>query len=182
MQTGNKGKFISYILIFISLFILIFFVKNYYSSLIENMDSLSSEKQEYTEKKQELTSLEEVENSLKTNSWVSNEVSKYINDFKEDELLSYFYDWVRNLRTWSWYIIINSVTFDKWSVWEYWFKEWSIILNLFVSDENQLFSLLDYLTWDNAKYKFFIDSFSFPNDPTSTSGFQITIPLKVFYK
>lgn len=182
MQTGKQTKMMAYLLIFVSLFILVFFVKNYYSSLLLSMDNFSIKQNEVNVKKTELSKLDEIENSLKTNSWVIKEVSKYVNEINEDELIPYFYDKARESRRWSWYLVINSIGFDKWTLNEYWFNQWTINLNVFVSDENQVFDFLDYLTWEDAKYKFFIDSFSFPNDPSSTSGFQVNLPLKIFYK
>jgi hypothetical protein len=34
-----------------------------------------------------------------------------------------------------------------------------------VSDENEMFKMLDFITSAESSYQFFIDNFSFPNDP-----------------
>jgi hypothetical protein len=50
------------------------------------------------------------------------------------------------------------------------------------SDEEQMAQMLDFITSENSKYKFFIDNFSFPNDPNRVGSFQINIPIRMFYK
>jgi hypothetical protein len=40
---------------------------------------------------------------------------------------------------------------------------------------------LDYLVAEDAKYRFFIDSFFYPNDEREGS-FNIQVPLKIFYR
>gem|GEM_PF-5733812 len=68
MQTEKQTKMMAYLMIFVSLFILVFFVKNYYSSLLVSMDNVSIKENEANNKKMELSKLDEIESSLKTNS------------------------------------------------------------------------------------------------------------------
>jgi hypothetical protein len=44
-----------------------------------------------------------------------------------------------------------------------------------------MFEILDFFVSEDSKYKFFIDSFSYPIN-TENSDFNISIPLKIFYK
>jgi hypothetical protein len=59
----------------------------------------------------------------------------------------------------------------------------SIVLNLRVSNEDRMYKILDFFIKEeeDSKYKFFIDSFYYPNN-IQDSSFNITIPLKIFYK
>jgi hypothetical protein len=57
----------------------------------------------------------------------------------------------------------------------------SIVLNLRVSSEDRMYKVLDFFVKEDSKYKFFIDSFSYLNN-AQDSSFNITIPLKIFYK
>jgi hypothetical protein len=64
---------------------------------------------------------------------------------------------------------------------EIWFSQTDIILNLRVSNEDRMYKILDFFIKEDSKYKFFIDSFSYPNNVQDTA-LNITIPLKIFYK
>jgi hypothetical protein len=44
-----------------------------------------------------------------------------------------------------------------------------------------MYKALDFFVSEDSKYKFFIESFSYTN-VGQDSGFNITIPLKIFYK
>jgi hypothetical protein len=57
----------------------------------------------------------------------------------------------------------------------------NITLNLRVPNEDRMYEILDFFVKQDSTYKFFIDSFTYPNNGQD-ADFNITIPLKVFYK
>lgn len=178
MQINNQNKLLFYVLLLISLFILLTYTKWNYSSILSNLDTLETKKIEFSEKERILKEIEEVSKKISTEK----DIIKYVSDVKEDELIDYFYNYVATSRSWSWYTVIDSVSFEKWSKNEYSFNEWRINLMITVSDEQEMFKMLDFITSENSKYKFFIDNFSFPNDTTWLWSFQLNIPIKMFYK
>lgn len=182
MQTNDQNKLLSYFLVFVSFFIIIFFAKDYYSSYQENSDTLSVKQTELSDKRTKLTNLETLNKKIASNKWWEvDEIKKYVHEINENELLDYFYAYVNNNRNWSWYILIDSISFEKWTVNEYGFNEWTVNLNITVSDEQKMFEILDFVTAPTSMYKFFLDNFSFPNNKSEWS-FQVNLPLKVFYK
>jgi hypothetical protein len=44
-----------------------------------------------------------------------------------------------------------------------------------------MYNILDFFIKEDSEYKFFIDSFYYPGN-IQDSSFNITIPLKIFYK
>lgn len=178
MQTNNQNKLFFYSLILLSLFILIFFTKDLYFSVLKNMDLFETKQTEYKTQWETLKKLQDIEKNL----WKDLKMNKYLKEVKEDELIEYFYGFVNNNRSWSWYTIIDSINIEKGTKNEYWFNESKINLIITVSDEQEMFKMLDFITSEESSYQFFIDNFSFPNDTDNKWGFQVTIPIRMFYK
>nr|MDD3720025.1 hypothetical protein [Candidatus Gracilibacteria bacterium] len=182
MQTKDQNKLLFYFLVVLSIFIILFFAKDYFNSIQENKDSLSVIETELNDKRAVLTKLEELNRTINiNNSGGIDEIKKYVHEIKEDELLDYFYSYVYNSRNGSGYILIDNISFDKGTTNEYGFNEGTITLSLTVSDEYKMFEMLDFIISPNSAYKLFIDNFSFPNDKTEGS-FNISLPLRIFYK
>lgn len=178
MQMNNQNKLLFYFLLLLSLFILFSFTKGSYASILKNMDSLETKTIEYNEKIKILNELDSVSKNLSKEQ----DITKYTNEVKEDELIDYFYNFVSTSRSWSGFTVIDSITFDKWSKNEYSFNEWKINMSLTVSDEEEMFKMIDFITSESSKYKFFIDNFTFPNDINRIWSFQVNIPIRMFYK
>lgn len=178
MEFNNQNKLLFYFFILISLFILITFSKGSINSIISNLDEIETKKIELQSKEKLSKELDDISKNIANKP----ELKKYINEVKEDELLDYFYNYVAISRSWSWFTVIDSINFDKWSKNEYWFNEWRINLTITVSDEQELFKMLDFIVSKESKYQFFIDNFSFPNDSNIVWSIQVNIPIKMFYK
>lgn len=178
MEINNQNKLLFYFLLLLSLFLLISFTKDSYLSVLKNMDTVETKKTELNEKIKISKELEAISKSTANDK----DLLKYTHEVKEDELIDYFYNYVSISRSWSWFTIIDSINFEKWSKNEYSFNEGRINLLLTVSDEQEMFKMLDFITSENSKYKFFIDNFSFPNDTSKEWGFQVNIPIRMFYK
>gem|GEM_PF-4470947 len=45
-----------------------------------------------------------------------------------------------------------------------------------------MFKILDFFIDKDSKYKFFIESFNYPKTDGESGSYNVTIPLKIFYK
>ncbi|NDK08723.1 hypothetical protein EOM39_05795 [Candidatus Gracilibacteria bacterium] len=178
MKINNQNKLLFYFLILVSLFILFTFTKGSYFSILNNLDALEIKENEYTKKVQILQEIEKISKNISNET----DIKKYVNEVKEDELIDYFYNYVATSRSGSGFTVIDSINFDKGSKNEYGFNEGRINLVITVSDEQEMFRMIDFITSAESKYKFFIDNFSFPNDMSIVGSLQVNIPIKMFYK
>lgn len=210
MDIYNKNnKFLNYFLILLSLILLVFFAKPKYAILQESLDTkqtLSSSLDNLNKKHLELnllkndillynqSKLDEIDKKIKSSSWVSERlkferivnIKKYINPVNEDEMLKYIYSYFENQNSlnqsaYSTKSIITSFNLSKPKINEFWFRESSLNLSLYVANEDDLIKFMNFLSWNNSKYKFFFNSLSYPIEKPDES-FVLNFPLRVFYK
>lgn len=178
----KNNKFVSYLIVLLSLFILIIFTKDKIGILQENLDLKETYNLELDESKTELQELNDLKLDLANSSKdIAKDIAKYTVEIQEDEIIDYLYSYIEKTNNSDGLIIVKSL-----SIWdavdtEIWFKETTINLNLRVPNENRLKSLLNFLTSSRSKYNFFITSFSFPYGGIEWN-FNVSIPLKVLYK
>lgn len=188
MLNKNNSKFISSLIILLSLFLIVFFTKDQFFKLQENLDSRDFYKEESVKKDQELSEVNSIKSKLeKSDSKELEEVKKYMIDFSEDELISYIYGHIiNNVNVWWRYINIKSLSLDRWKTNEIWFTEWSLNLNIRIASENTMMDLIKFFVGEDSKYKFFINNFSYKSPGQDSSWkdipFNLTIPLRVYYK
>ena len=173
---NNNSKFISLIIGFISIFIIVFFTITFWTGLQKSLDQKVTLESQLKTKEQEKAKLESIKKEVESGK--NKDIEKYIFQFKEDELIQYIYDFAQENQS---YMSIRQVTFEEGKQNEYGFKEGRIQIDMRVGGESTMMSFLDFLTSDQSKYSFFIDSFSYPNDGLAGS-YNVSIPLKVFYK
>ncbi len=173
---NNNSKFISFLILFVSLFIFVFLTLDFYSTLQVNLDQKSTLEGQFADKSKQKSNLETIKKQVE--SWKNPEVAKYVFEFKEDELIQYIYDFAQANES---YMNIKQVTFEEGKQNEYGFKEGKIQIDARMGGEEIMMKFLDFLTSEDSKYSFFIDSFSYPNDGLAGS-YNVSIPLKVFYK
>lgn len=177
---SKNNKLYWYIIVLISLFILVLFTRNQISSIQINLDEKEQKEIELQTKRDELQKLNDIKIKVESKE---NTVDKYINKLNEDEILSYIYSKVEedNLKYTDWTSSIRSLSISEWKINEIWFYESLVTLDIRVPSEDRMHKLLDFFVKDDSKYKFFIESFSYPKI-TADSSYNITIPLKIFYK
>ena len=177
---NKNNKIYSYIIILISLFILVLFTKSQFEKIQVSLDEKNIEQSNLENARNKVQRLNDTEAKLAKESDI---VAKYTTKFSEDELISYIYWEIEKQNMWweNWIVSVRSLSIQEWLTNELWFNESNIILNLRVPSVERMKSTLDFFISEDSKYKFFIDSF---NVPTSTpeTWFNISIPLKVFYK
>lgn len=182
VNLNNKNnKIYWYIIILISLFILVLFTRIQFNNIQVSLDEKSTSESRYQIARNEVDRLNEIEKKLNSSEV---DVSKYINEIKEDDIIDYIYgnieDYNLDIAS-TGEIIVRSMSLKEGKVNEIWFNELDIVLNLRVSNEERMYKALDFFVSEDSKYKFFIESFSYTN-VGQDSGFNITIPLKIFYK
>ena len=181
MSTLKKdNKFLSLLVILVSLFILIFFTKDIFDSMQENLDTRGRLTSEETEKSKELFKLSSLEKDLK--DWnKKKEISRFLTSFSEDEILIYLYDYTEEINSENGSVFIKNIDFADDVTWELGFEELGVTLEIKATDTNILKTFLSFLTNENSKYSFYLTDFSFPNDNRSWS-YDVTIPLRILHK
>jgi len=176
---NQNSKFISLFLLLISFFIIVFFTKWIFYDLQGNLDTNAKDIKELDAKKEELWKLDSLKKSLQKGD--DKEIEKYTIPFREDILSAYIYEYVENTNWQGWFIAIKDLNFSEGTINEYGFKEWKFDISARISDEISLLRFLSFLTSKDSKYKFFIENFSY-SDSSWVWGFNVSIPLRVFYK
>lgn len=176
----NNNKFFWYILILLSLFVLVLFTRTQLMDLQVNLDEKAENENSLNEERSELQRLNDIKNNL---NGENSDVEKYLVDISEDELIDYIYSAIEedNLKYTDGLVVVKNISMTEWIKNEMWFTESQITLNLRVPSEVRMYRILDFFSGEDSKYKFFIDTFSYPNKEWETS-FNISLPLKVFYK
>ena len=172
----SNNKFISYLIVLFSLFILLLVTYNQYEVLQINLDTKSNLENELAEKKVEVNKYNEIEAELKKDT---NITSKYLIEFNEDKLVKYIFDYVENFNNDENKIFITDISLTEWVSNDLWFTESNINISANISNYDTMITFLDFFI-SSPDYKFFIDNFNFPNDWREWS-FNVNIPLKIYY-
>ena len=176
----NNNKIYSYLIIILALFILVLFTKTQFERIQLSLDEKHIAETELQSVRNKVEALNNIEALYNENPEI---VSKYLVDFREDEIIDYIYSSIEEGNMWdkNWIALVRSLSLKEWSVNEVGFLETDLLLNLRIPSESRMIEILDFFIKEDSKYKFFIDSFNLPNS-TSSSWFNVTVPLKIFYK
>lgn len=178
---NNNSKFVSMLLVLLSLFIFVFFTKWFYSDLIATTTSYDANKSTHVSQLSEIDILEKKQKELQQlDGSNNNEIGKYLQQPNEDEIFNELYSFTTNYDgSNAWDIKIQSITMTEWVKNEFWFNESNINISARVENKDVMIDFLDFLIKD-SKYKFYINSFSLPKD--KDKFFNIQVPLTLFYK
>lgn len=177
MNNTAKYKFLTYLFLLLSIFVVLLFSKDFYLNILENNKQRDILTQKLAEKTSEYNKLANIKSDIET--WKVKDINfdKFLSKFSEDELVQYFYSYVTLNPT---KLRIESISFDEWLLNEFWFKEWKIELNATFSTEKDMIDTISYLI-NSEKYNLYVHEFNYPYG-TTTGQFSATIPLKVLYK
>ena len=183
MSVYNKdNKFISYLIILISAFILVFITRNQFFSTQENLNAKQNYEQQKDDKKSKLQEINALRTKLKQDSSSLNQdIKKLSTAFKEDELINYIYSYVEDANSENASIVIKNVSITKPVQNELWFNEVDLNIGLRISSESVMISFLNFLLSENSKYYFLINKFDYLDNEEKWS-FNVSIPVKIFYK
>lgn len=181
MSHGNKNNnFISYLIILLWLFILVFITKSQIYAIPENNNIKNQLISEESEKRIILRRLEiNKEEFYSSSNKKAKEIEKYLVDIKEDEVINFIYWQITNNYTFK-RVWINTLSISEGTMWELWFREATIWLNIKVENEGVLIDVLKTLL-NQDKYNLYIDTLSYPYDKWDRS-FTVNIPIKILYK
>jgi len=175
---NTNNKFITYLIILATLFVVVLFTKDQIIMIQENNDLRDSYEIKLKDTKAKLEAINEKKAMLNKSS---ENIDKYDLVIKEDEVIDYLYGYIEESNRKNGVSIIKSISITEPKDTELGFKETQINLNILVPSEEKLKRILDFLTSPKSKYNFFIDSFTYPYWEIKWN-FEVTIPLKILYK
>jgi len=174
----KNNKFISYLIILITFFILVLVTKNEILNLQEKSDLKESYKIELEGKKQKLTEINEKKMMLNKSS---ENIDKYQLSIKEDEIVDYLYSYIEETNRRNGVVLIKNISISNSKQTEIGFEQTDINLTLIIPNEEKLKTILLFLTSPKSKYNFFINSFNYPFGKINWN-FTVTVPLRVLHK
>ena len=182
MQSINtkNNKIYWYLIIFLALCIVILFTRTQINELQILKDEQIQNESALEEARSEVERLNGIEARLNSSEV---DISNYLSEFKEDEIIDYIFWQIErdNMSSSDWIVLVRNISMTEWIVNELWFYESNVMLSLRVPNEDRMFRMLDFFVREDSKYKFFIESFSSPAN-ASEWNFNVSIPLKIFYK
>lgn len=173
---NQNSKFLSLVIGFISIVIIVFVTYDFWMTLQTSLDKQTTLNDDLQTKLNQKKKFEDIKKEIESGK--RPDIEKYVFDFKEDELIQYIYDFAQENNS---YMTIKQISFEEGKLNEYGFKEGRVQIEARVWWEEMMLKFLDFLTSDQSKYRFFLDTFTYPNDGLAGS-YNISIPLKIFYK
>lgn len=174
----KNNKFLSYFLVLISLFIVILFTSSQFMQLQENNDEHRQLEKEIAQVREQQENLEAVKKQITQSGALT---QRYLSDFTENEILDYLYTYQETSNNAQGNLQITSIALSQPEENDFGFYEKQVTVEAIVSDQEVMKSFLDYLVAEDAKYRFFVDDFNYPNDGRE-GGYNISVPLTIFYR
>lgn len=98
MAPKNDPTFLSYILIVMSMFVLLFFTYPQFQGVIAAVDTNEAQQQEIDNKRKTLSQLNEINNSLSKGEGEAQKSKSFSREVVEVEILKYLHDYARQAR------------------------------------------------------------------------------------
>ncbi len=174
----KNNKFLTYSLVLISLFIVTLFTSTQVMNVQENSDISHQLEKEITDVRKQQDELQKIKQQI-TQSWAVTQ--RYLSDFTENQILDYLYTYQETSNNAKGNLQITSISLTQAVENDFGFLEKELTIEAIVSDEQVMKDFLNYLVAQDAKYRFFIQDFNYPNDGRE-GGYNISIPLKIFYR
>ena len=180
MKNKSFYTFLTYVFIFLSIFVLVIFTKDYFYNLSALNQEIANVEKNIESKESELANLKDIKTKIESWELGANfDFSKYLINFDEHKILNFLYSYAQrsaNLNR----VLINSINIDEWKINDFWFREWKINMSVTFVWEEDMIKMLNFLI-ENDSYNLFIHDFSYPYGKTN-EPFNVNIPLKVLYK
>jgi len=176
MNNKARNTFLNYFFLLLSFFVIILFTKDFYTNFLEISSQKELLSQTLVKKNKELEEISKIKSNIDNwNVWDIN-FDKFLIDFREDEIIKYFYDYANANKS----VVIENISLDKWNKNDYGFTEWKIELVVSFATQADMIKMLNFLL-NSEKYNLYIHDFSYPFWNASWP-FKVNIPLKVLYK
>jgi len=182
MKKHSQNNFLSYLLVLVIFFILIFFTKDIYWKIQEQSDSLETQSQEILNQRDRLSNLKNLQQDLSVEeSSIDKEIRWFSWDFSDENIINHIYSYAQEINLGEERIIIREITLWSWEKSDTWFMEASVDINIITSSEETLFWFLNYLTDDDSDFRFYISNFQY--DLWAINGnIAVSVPLMFYYK
>lgn len=178
----NHNNFVSYLIILLWFFVILFFTKNLYSDLQVSLDTKEQKTAELTTKEQNLAKLNALKTELEVEeSEALSEIQAFLKQVTEEDLVDYIYSYARDINLGSDRIVIRNLNITEWVKSDTGFLQANVTISALVSSEKTLFSFIDYLIDSNSEYRFFLSRFDYPMNKVQWN-IQAEIPLTIYYK
>jgi len=175
-MTQDKAKItlLTYLLLIVTIFIIFFVTTKLYDSNNQINYSKNTLNQKIKELETKYSELSKIKSDLSKAD--QKDMEKFLINFSEDELTSYFYDYAKNNEINT---SINSINLTEWQKNDFGFKEWNINLNVSFDWEESMIKMLNFII-NSDKYNFYIHSFDY--NFWQIWPREVSIPIKVLYK
>ncbi len=177
MNNTAKYKFLTYLFLLLSIFVVFLFSKDFYLNILENNKQKEVLAQKLEEKKSEYEKISTIKTNIDTWKVENIDFDKFLSTFSEDELTDYFYTYANSNKT---KLKIESISLTDWMLNEFGLKEAKVELNTTFNSEKDMIDMINFLI-NSQKYNLYIHEFNYPLWSTNWQ-FSVTIPLKVLYK
>ncbi len=180
---NNNNKLLWYLIVLLVFFVLVFFTRPFLFALQENSDEKTSNEQELRKLEQELSELNELKRNFASNQdEVLKNISKYTVDFSSDALFNYIYSYVDSVNSGGRdTIVMRSLNLSEGVISDLGMHEATITISANFSSQRTLLAFLNYLISADSAYTFYLDNFNYA-DFGKSGPFQVSIPLKMYYK
>ncbi|MCP4523386.1 MAG: hypothetical protein GY828_04140 [Candidatus Gracilibacteria bacterium] len=174
----KNNKFASYLLILVTLFILLLFTKDQVMKVQANLDQNNELQENLQKERKKQSDLEEIKISLDKKG---SETERYLSSFSEDEIIDYLYSYTESVNVDAQVMTIKNINISEETKGQLGFQEKQLVIDAQVADLETMKAFLDYLVASDAKYRFFVEQYSYHNDGRS-GAFNIQVPLKIFFR
>jgi len=189
---NNNSKFFSYLIILIALFFIVFVTKAFFETTQQRWDTKAQLESDLQSAKEDLSDLNALNLKFTNNEdELSKEISKFTIDFDKDDIFSYVHSYVNSVNSGDTTtsdkkregdtIIIKGINISDGQLGDLGMNEATVSVSARFSSVKTFQKFLNYMTDKSAKYTFYIDTLSYP-DFGKTGSFQVTVPLKMYYK
>jgi len=182
MKKHTQNNFIAYLAILASFFVLIFFTRNIYASMQQNLDTTSSQSSEILKAKRELSRLWDLQKDLsQEDSGALQEIKWFSGKFSDENIIDHIYSYAQEVNEWDERVIVRSLDLSAWEKSDLGFLKANVELEVVTSSEEALFSLMRFLIDEESEYRFYIENFEYDLG-ASKGNISVSIPLIYYYK
>lgn len=178
MNNKTKYSLITYLFLLLTIFIIFTFTKNFYTDIVQNSEQVKILEDKLKVKNEEYNKISKIKSQIDAWSIKDINFNKFLINFREDELIDYFYSYannhINNLK-------IESLNLSQWTLNEFWFNEAKVNLTASFNTEQDMIDMINFLL-KSEKYNLYIHEFSYPFWSEIKEPLKITIPIKVLYK
>lgn len=177
MNNNAKYKFLTYLFLLLTVFVVFLFSKNIYTQITENTKQKEALNVQLQEKNTQYQEISKIKSDIDAGQITDINFDKFLSPFSEDELLNYFYAYANNNPS---KVQIQTLSLSEGAYNEFWFMEAKIDLWVTFSSEKDMLDMITFLQ-NSQKYNLFIHEFNYSLGE-NISPISVNIPLKVLYK